>query len=77
MLNKESKLLKNLSNYELKPADEIRRKMDYFYGPYNPEMHTKKHMHYENGSDWWVEMKRIIFKTEKQIFDEVKRGHLL
>ena len=42
---KEKKLIiKDLIDYSLVPKEEIKRKMDFFYAPYNAKMHTNKAM---------------------------------
>lgn len=36
----DSKLMKSLNDYNIIPSEKIKRKLDFFYLPYNPIMHT-------------------------------------
>ena len=39
--------MKNLKDYNIVPPKEIRRKMDYFFSPYNPQYNTEKYMNFK------------------------------
>lgn len=43
----DSELIKNLKDYNIVPPKDIRRKMDYFFSPYNPQYNTEKYMNFK------------------------------
>ena len=44
----DSELMKSLNDYDIIPSDRIKRKLDYFYLPYNPIINTQKYMNFKN-----------------------------
>ena len=44
----DSELMRSLNDYDIIPSDRIKRKLDYFYLPYNPIINTQKYMNFKN-----------------------------
>ena len=46
-----TKLLDSMYNYTIVPSDKIKKRMDFFYAPYNPKFLLRKHMAFEEEDD--------------------------
>ena len=44
---KQTELLKSMYDYTIVPSDKIKKRMDFFYTPYNSKFQLRKHMTFE------------------------------
>ena len=47
----QTELLKNMYDYTIVPSDKIKKRMDFFYTPYNSKFLLRKHMTFEDDDD--------------------------
>lgn len=51
---KNSKLLQNLLEYKVETDPQLKRKIDYYYTPYNPTFLMEKHMKFDENKNEYL-----------------------
>lgn len=57
----DSQLLKNLMDYSITPDENLKRKLDYFYTPYNKQFYSEKYMKFDESAD-----QMMVFQKDKR-----------
>lgn len=64
-----SPVQKNLIKYNILPSDNLQKKIDYFFTPYNRKLAFNKHMSFENEAEReWTDLTNFILKEDKATF---------
>ena len=58
----DSKIMRNLNNYNIIPDEKTKRKLDYYYGPYYPGNNNLKYMDFRIPDDSVETQERLVFK---------------
>lgn len=65
---KVSKIEKSLQEYTVVPTNEVQKKMDYFFTPYNRSLPYEKYMKFDSDGEEWKEITDFILDNDKDTF---------
>ena len=64
---KNTKLLQSMYDYTIVPCDKIKKRMDFFYTPYNQQFLLRKHMTFDDQVPEGHEQDDIVTEDKKPI----------
>ena len=64
---KNSPLLQSMYDYSIVPGEKIKKRMDYFYTPYNRQFLLRKHMTFDEGDSVVSPMSAVDLTRSKQV----------